>query len=91
MKYLFCYDIANPKRMHKISCFLEKKGIRIQKSFFFCDMKKTEMTKTRKKLESFMDIKKDSLLIYKICEKCSSQAILDGSGPYIDSKSYVII
>ena len=40
MIYFISYDVSNPKRLNKVAKTLENFGIRIQFSFFECEMEK---------------------------------------------------
>ena len=88
---MFCYDISNPKKLRKVAKILENYGMRIQKSFFQCDMDKDNMDELKNKLLKVINKRKDSLFIYPLCEDCSSKAIKDGHGDIIKLSSYEII
>ena len=88
---MFCYDIANPKRLSKVAKTLENYGIRIQKSFFQCEMERKNMIELRDALLKTIKRKKDSLFIYPICDDCNSKAIVDGNGNLLKISSFTII
>ena len=88
---MFCYDIANPKRLRKVAKTLENYGIRIQKSFFQCEMERKNMIELRDALLKTIKRKKDSLFIYPICDDCNSKAIVDGNGSLLKVSSFTII
>lgn len=65
--YLICYDIADPKRLAKLSRFLEKRAFRIQYSVFFAPKKsKEEIYQLAQQITEFIDSQKDDVRIYKI-------------------------
>jgi len=70
MKYLFCYDISEPKRLASVAKILNEKGFRVQYSFFCCDIDKETATLLFQKLEKEIDVNTDSLHMFPICEKC---------------------
>lgn len=78
MKYLICYDIANPKRLARISKVLNKNGFRTQKSFFSCDLTEKELNTLKNEILPFFDNKKDKLAIYTFCDKCYKDGVYIG-------------
>ncbi len=91
MLYLVCYDIADPKRLCHVAKILENFGLRIQKSFFQCDMEETRMEDMKKKVLQKIKTKNDSFYIYPLCEDCSQKAIQDGTGSLIRLESFEIL
>ncbi len=91
MIYMFCYDISDPKRLAKVAKKLEDFGIRIQKSFFQCDISKQQKDKLKNLLLSLIDRKQDSLIIYPLCEKCSLNAEKIGQGDIINLEPFEIL
>jgi len=91
MIYMFCYDISNAKRLRKVAKILENYGMRVQKSFFQCDMDKSSMDELKNKLLKLINKRKDSLFIYPLCEDCVNRVIKDGKGDIIKLESYEII
>jgi len=66
MIYLFCYDIADPKRLRKTAKILENYGLRIQKSFFQCELGEEEAADLKYKLLKVINKKKDSLFYLSV-------------------------
>ena len=91
MIYMFCYDIGNPKRLTKIAKQLENHGIRIQKSFFQCDIDFANKEKLKEILLSLMEKKEDSLIIYPLCETCAISAEKIGKGDIINLEPFEIL
>ena len=91
MIYFFSYDIANPKRLVKIAKKLENFGLRIQYSFFECEMEKTMCEELRDELLEVLDLRYDSLRIYPICEDCLKKTSSIGNGNIFDSQSFQIL
>ncbi len=88
---MFCYDISSAKRLRKVAKILENYGLRIQKSFFQCEMSKDEMNRLKDLLLKVINSRKDSLFIYPLCEDCNNKVIKDGNGEIIKISSYEII
>ena len=61
MIYFISYDVSNPKRLNKVAKMLENFGIRIQFSFFECEMEKEQLEKLKSSLLEILDKKQDSL------------------------------
>lgn len=91
MIYMVCYDISNNKRLHKAAKKLEQFGIRVQKSFFQCEMESDRMERMKRELLRIINRKQDSLFIYPLCEKCSRGALTDGMGEVIRISTFEII
>jgi CRISPR-associated protein Cas2 len=91
MIYMICYDIAEPKRLIKVSKELLNYGIRTQYSFFQCDLYKTEFGVLMNKLRSIIDKDEDKLYVYPLCDKCIKKAMVQGTGKLIVIKSFEIL
>lgn len=74
MTYFISYDIADHKRRYKVAKKLESYGIRVQYSFFQCDVGKGLLENIISSLSKIIDNKEDSLLIYPVCEDCLARA-----------------
>ena len=91
MIYMVCYDVSHHKRLHKLARKLEQYGIRVQKSFFQCEMEDDKMESMKRELLNIISRKHDSLFIYPLCQKCSREALTDGSGELIRISTYEIL
>jgi len=89
--YMFCYDIRDPKRLRKVAKKLESFGLRIQKSFFQCEISRDEKERLREILLSLIDEREDSLIIYHLCDHCVLGAEKIGSGDIINLEPFEII
>ena len=79
MKYIICYDITNPKRLVKVAKTLEKKGYRIQKSFFSLLVDSTLMREIQKNLIGLIDKNEDKVAVYAICDRCIESGVYIGT------------
>jgi CRISPR-associated protein Cas2 len=91
MIYMVCYDIANQKRLRKVSKILEGYGIRVQKSFFQCEMEKSRMERMKREILKTIRRKEDAFFVYPLCEDCAGKALTDGNGQLITISSYEIL
>lgn len=69
MKYLVYYDITETKRLYRISKAMESLGYRVQKSFFICDLSKTEYEMLCDVINNTIEPNDDKVAIYEIYVK----------------------
>ncbi|MGQ9723655.1 MAG: CRISPR-associated endonuclease Cas2 [Candidatus Jordarchaeum sp.] len=91
MIYMVCYDITDTKRLRNTAKVLESYGIRVQKSFFQCKIEKNKLEELINRLLQVINIKKDFLYIYPLCEDCNRNAITDGKGEILKIETYEIL
>lgn len=91
MMYFVCYDIADPKRLRNVAKTLENFGLRVQYSFFQCDMPHKIMEDLKNKLLAMININEDSLRIYPICEDCLGKTVKMGKGSIFEPKTFQIL
>lgn len=91
MIYFISYDVSNAKRLNKVAKTLENFGIRIQFSFFECEMEKEQLEKLKASLLEILDKKEDSLLIYPLCEDYVSKTTSLGEGNIFIPKTFEIL
>lgn len=91
MIYFISYDIANQKRLRRVAKTLENFGIRIQFSFFECEMQKEQLEDLRNRILEIMDKKEDSLLIYPLCQDCVLKTTSLGKGSIFIPQTYQIL
>lgn len=91
MMYFVCYDIADRKRRLKTVKTLENFGLRVQYSFFQCEIKKEQTVELENRLLDNIDEKNDSLRIYPICEDCLRNSFSLGEGAVFVPKNYEIL
>ena len=91
MIYLVCYDISHPKRLRRTAKILENFGLRVQKSFFQCEMEQKRMEHLRDQVLAVVDSEKDYFFIYPLCEDCSRKAMADGTGTLIKLLAFEIL
>ncbi len=77
MMYLIAYDITNDKIRNKISNYLEKKGLRIQKSVFVLKINKRAIRFVMRDLEKLR--KNDGIIhIFSVCKMCEKKSKVIG-------------
>lgn len=88
---LITYDITEPKRLNDLRKFLKEFGLRTQKSVFECDIDDVALGRIRAYCRDNLDIAKDSVRIYKICNRCINKVTISGTGLKVTQLDYMII
>ena len=70
MLYLISYDIVDTKQRTKLAKKLLNFGQRVQFSVFECELHPEQLQEMKKQVLPFVDLEKDSLRIYRLCENC---------------------
>ena len=91
MIYFVAYDIADRKRLTKVRKIISNFGVRVQYSFFECDMDKKRMEELKAQLLSIMEEAEDSLRVYPLCEDCLKKVSLIGTGDVFVPKTFEIL
>lgn len=91
MMYFVCYDISDRKRLAKVAKTLENFGLRVQYSFFQCEMETEQIKELENRLLKIIDKKKDSLRIYPLCGDCLKKSFSIGEGALFVPKTYEIL
>ncbi len=91
MIYFVSYDVANPKRLRHVAKTLENFGIRIQFSFFECEMESLQIEELKKSLLNILDLEEDSLLIYPLCQDCAAKTFSLGQGNIFIPSTFEIL
>jgi CRISPR-associated protein Cas2 len=91
MTFLFCYDIADSRRRTRISKELERFGLRIQKSFFQCDVAPALANEIKNSLLDLINKKEDSLIVYPLCSDCLGKVRLIGNGTMLQETAFEIL
>lgn len=91
MIYIYCYDIADPRRLRRVSKRLEQLGLRVQKSIFQCEAPKATHQRIISELRRIMNRKVDSVRIYPVCTDCLLKVDYDGEQPVIETAEFIIL
>ena len=65
--YLVAYDIADPRRLHKVARRLEGAGWRVQQSVFHCRLNCPDLDRLAKDLGEIIHAGEDCIRIYPLC------------------------
>ncbi len=91
MIYFISYDISDTKRLQKVAKILKNFGIRIQYSFFECEIQKEQFEFLKTELLKVINKKEDNLIIYPICENCVSNISSIGNGNIFIPEKFQIL
>lgn len=73
MLTIVAYDIADPKRLHKVAQLCEDYGLRVQLSVFECRLEADRFEAFWKRLQALLEPKQDRAVAYQICTRCSRE------------------
>ncbi|MBN2568608.1 MAG: CRISPR-associated endonuclease Cas2 [Deltaproteobacteria bacterium] len=88
---LVTYDITDPKRLSRLHKYLKEYGLNTQKSVFECDIDVNALKQIRSYCRNNLDIARDSVRIYKICNNCINKIVLSGKGMKVTQFEYMLI
>lgn len=88
---MVCYDITDPKRLRKTAKTIENFGIRVQYSFFQCEMPPIKLEELKSRVLDIIDLETDNFYIYPLCEDCSGKAVVYGNKDVIKLQSFEIV
>lgn len=91
MIYFISYDVSNPKRLSKVSKVLKNYGIRVQYSFFECEMSEEKKEILLSELIKKIDEKEDSIRVYPLCEDCLNTVQSEGEGNLFKPTTFMIL
>lgn len=89
--YVIVYDISDDRRRKKLGDFLERYGVRVNRSVFEATFKThAEYEYFRQKLDTMLDLRADSLRIYHLCAACigKSDAVCKESGVFAENSFF---
>ena len=91
MRYLVCYDIADDRRRQKVAELLLDYGTRMQESVFECIIEAKLAETMRHRLEQTIDAASDSVLIFLLCESCSTRVLDLGIARKLEEAEFYIV
>lgn len=80
MNTVIVYDISSNRNRSRFHKFLKELGIRSQKSVFECRLDVRELGEIRKYCRKNLDLKTDSVRVYRVCATCMDKALIQGQG-----------
>jgi len=89
-RYVFCYDIANPKRLYRVARILEAVGERVQESVFECWLEARQFNAVRGKLLLVLKQTEDRILVYQLTSAEGDDIRLIGTAFTTDDINFVV-
>ncbi len=78
MLRLVAYDIANAKRLRKVSLLCLDYGFRVEYSVFECDLSETDFFIFWNRLNEIINPEEDRIIVYRFCANCVSGILSAG-------------
>ncbi len=69
--YLVCYDICEPRRLHRVHHYLQGYKVGGQKSFFECWLTPPELKEVKRALGQMMEMAEDRAHIFQLDPRMS--------------------
>jgi len=89
--WLVAYDIANPKRLHRVAQELEAAGARVQDSVFECGMTRDAMIELRTRIARQIDATEDKILYVPTCPVCRTRVLWQGKwAPFVAEPFWIV-
>ncbi len=73
MLRLVAYDVADARRLRKVSAVCRDYGLRIEYSVFECDLEEQVFQEFWERLLKLIDPEEDRLISYRICAGCVAE------------------
>lgn len=73
MLIVVSYDIVDDKKRTQLAKQLLNFGTRVQYSVFECELNKKQLEQMKTTALKYVNLSKDSLRIYKLCDTCMTQ------------------
>ena len=85
--WLLAFDVAHPRRLRRLSRFLEQRSQRVQRSGFELIAPRDVLVRllVQATVPERFNPAVDSLRVYRLCDGCQAQVQLRGVGPSLRS------
>ncbi len=90
-RYIISYDISDDKTRNKVEKIISGYIYRVQYSMFEGIISQRSYSDIKKKLSKYLLKENDSIRIYKVCEKCTTQISFFGNPKIIEDMNFMII
>lgn len=90
-RYLVIYDIAHPRRLHRVASLLEGFGQRIQKSVFECELEADELRRLQAKMLRCIRTDEDAVQYLRLCARDVKQVQHDGQITPFSPHTYYLV
>jgi len=90
MFIVISYDIVDDTIRKNLSDLLLDYGTRVQKSVFECILDEDKYIKIKQQIESMIDLEKDSVRYYFLCEGCKGRIEISGRGIFVSEEDIIV-
>jgi CRISPR-associated protein Cas2 len=80
MLIVVSYDVVDDRRRTRLAHALKDFGKRVQYSVFECRLKDDQLDRLRTRIEALIDVKQDSVRLYRLCQECTAKVEIQGTG-----------
>jgi CRISPR-associated protein Cas2 len=88
---MVCFDVADDRRLRRISNQLENFGQRVQRSIFECRLDDRDLFELKRRLAELLDPAEDHVRYYPLCPKDIRDIRIDGPGEVTKDIGYTIL
>jgi CRISPR-associated protein Cas2 len=88
---MICFDVADDRRLRRISNELENFGQRVQRSVFECWLDEPDLFELKRRLGELLNPAEDQVRYYPLCPKDIRQIRIDGPGDVTGDIRYTIL
>jgi len=91
MNTVITYDIVKNRTRTRFHKFLKEMGLPSQYSVFECRLDDHELSMIRNYCRDNLNLKEDSVRIYRVCKICRKKALLQGKGLHFPTLDWTIL
>jgi len=85
------YDIVDDEKRTRLAKELLNFGRRVQKSVFECRLDEGKYLEMKRKVEKIIDMEKDSVRYYALCQRCVSGIEFSGWGTVTEDEDTIVV
>jgi CRISPR-associated protein Cas2 len=85
------YDIPDDRRRSRLAHALKDWGDRVQLSVFECLLQVDDLVKLRARILTLIDLEKDNVRIYALCETCRNKITVHGKARLTDDPEIYVL
>ncbi len=91
MVTLITYDVVDNAIRARLHKMLKEYGLNTQKWVFECDIDPHERKRLMERCRAIIDLEKDSVRVYRICNGCYAKAAISGVGMSLTQFNFTVV
>jgi CRISPR-associated protein Cas2 len=91
MLIVVSYDVSDDRRRTRLAHALKDFGQRVQYSVFECRLDAAALEKLRHRVQTLIDVKEDTVRIYRLCLECDRQVEIQGTGKVTEDPDVYVL